>query len=423
MQPLKKLEKMLPLPKFRFLFLCLMILALPSIEAPKNLFLVLFLIIAAILEISFYRSKSFLWGEWDNIFLLIVFTAALSSFYAGMPHLEEWKGFRVLLTAILTGWLLSRTQISKARSISIFLIIILATLPPLLWGLYELFILHSKSTLELHSVGHVNHSAIYLVMIYGATLTLCLDSFNQQKKVAVLNNYEQPLLILLSLLFFTSLIIGQSRGAFGISIILTLILIFFIPENKKIKWWGLFCLFSILSFNLIYKTTIVEKQISNQENHNILSSRDKVWNVSMEAARFNPILGIGMSNWHFISLNQLKSSVEKRHKTFNPDEYYFPGHSHNLYLTALVERGIVGLIVTLIFMLYWLKHLISTFSWAKKTKSMLLFWGGSFSAWLATFGIGTVNTTFHHEHAILASIFLGLYINLTNNYYKKISSK
>jgi hypothetical protein len=332
MQPLKKLEKMLPLPKFRFLFLCLMILALPSIEAPKNLFLVLFLIIAAILEISFYRSKSFLWGEWDNIFLLIVFTAALSSFYAGMPHLEEWKGFRVLLTAILTGWLLSRTQISKARSISIFLIIILATLPPLLWGLYELFILHSKSTLELHSVGHVNHSAIYLVMIYGATLTLCLDSFNQQKKVAVLNNYEQPLLILLSLLFFTSLIIGQSRGAFGISIILTLILIFFIPENKKIKWWGLFCLFSILSFNLIYKTTIVEKQISNQENHNILSSRDKVWNVSMEAARFNPILGIGMSNWHFISLNQLKSSVEKRHKTFNPDEYYFPGHSHNLYL-------------------------------------------------------------------------------------------
>jgi len=396
-------------------FLTLMIISLPSIEAPKNIFLVAFLSVAIFLEINQYKKKHFSWSAWDMIFLLIVVTAGLSSLFAGMPHLEEWKGYRVLLTAILTGWLLSRIPFSKFNLISLFNMIIYSTIPPLLWGIYELFVIKTKSALQLHSVGHVNHSAIYLVMIFGATFTLCLTSFNNSKMNISLEKNKRWLLVLLSLLFFTSLIIGESRGAFGIAILLTLILLFLIPKNKKITWFGLFSLFFVLIFSVINKTPIVEKQIANQENNNILSSRDKVWNVSIEAARFNPIFGIGMSNWHFISLDQLKSSVERRHKTFNPNDYFFPGHSHNLYLTALVERGFVGLIVTFVFMGYWLRHLLISFWWAKKSNQALCLWGGSFSAWIATFGIGVVNTTFHHEHAILACLFLGLYINYTKN--------
>jgi O-antigen ligase len=118
-----------------------------------------------------------------------------------------------------------------------------------------------------------------------------------------------------------------------------------------------------------------------------------------------------MSNWHFISLDQLKKSVESRGEKFNSDNYYFPGHSHNLYLSALVERGIVGLIVTFIFMLAWIASLIKTFGRLRRSTEETLLWAGSFSAWVATFGIGLVNTTFHHEHAILACLFLGLYVS------------
>lgn len=106
----------------------------------------------------------------------------------------------------------------------------------------------------------------------------------------------------------------------------------------------------IVMLTFFLKVGIIEKKINYQKANNSLSYRDKVWNVSIEAARFAPLLGIGMSNWHFINLDLLKKSIELRQGEFNPGDYEFPGHSHNLYLTALVERGVIGLMVTLIFM-------------------------------------------------------------------------
>jgi O-antigen ligase len=173
-----------------------------------------------------------------------------------------------------------------------------------------------------------------------------------------------------------------------------------------------------LLLSVVLNTDIVQKQITNQENHNVLAYRDRVWNVSLEASRFHPILGIGMSNWHFITIDQLKESVESRDEIFNPDQYAFPGHSHNLYLTALVERGVVGLIVIFLFMFAWIRQLIKTYNWAKKSNEASFLWGGSLSAWVATHGIGFVNTTFHHEHAILACLLLGIFLSYTRLYNK-----
>ncbi len=174
---------------------------------------------------------------------------------------------------------------------------------------------------------------------------------------------------------------------------------------------------------MTFKSSIIEKQIANQKANNILAHRDKVWNVSIEAARFSPFLGIGLSNWHFITLEHLKKSTEKRGKEFDSEDYVFPGHSHSLYLSALVERGILGLLITLMFCAFWIGHIISSFNWAKKSNQSICLWGASLSAWIATFGIGFVNTTFHHEHAILACLFLGLYLSYTNEFLKKNNRK
>jgi hypothetical protein len=45
------------------------------------------------------------------------------------------------------------------------------------------------------------------------------------------------------------------------------------------------------------------------------------------------------------------------------------------------------------------------------SSNCMYFWAGSLSAWITTFGIGIVNSTFHHEHAILAMILLGLHLS------------
>jgi O-antigen ligase len=394
-----------------------MIVSLPSVEGPKNIFLVFYLVTRLLTEFLTFKQKQFHWSYWDSMFLTIVVTALLSTIFAGMPHLEEWKGYKVLLTAILTGWFLSRARYTQENYQFLFKLIVLSTLPPLIWGLYEHLVIHSRETLEIHSVGHVNHSAIYLVMIFGAALGWFLSTLNIKKEM-LQKKLQTILLGMLSLLFFISLIIGQSRGAFGIGVILGLSIIILLGKNKKIKWIGIATIIGILVLTVLLKTNIVQKQITNTENNNVLAFRDRVWNVSLEASRFSPLFGIGMSNWHFISLDQLKKSVESRGEIFNAEKYYFPGHSHNLYLSALVERGIVGLIVTFIFMLAWIVSLIKTFGGAKRSTEETLLWAGSFSAWVATFGIGLVNTTFHHEHAILACLFLGLYIS-----YKSVFKK
>jgi O-antigen ligase len=398
--------------------LALLILSLPSLEAPKNFFLVGFLMTRLISEIMQFKKGLGLWNSWDTLFMLIVFTALLSTLYAGMPYLEEWKGYGVLMTAILTGWFLSRAHYSRENYQGLFKLIILGAVPPLLWGLYQYFIIHTKPDLQLHSVGHVNHSAIYLVMIFGASFGWFLSHLNLNKFKFKFSNFDVLASGILSLIFFVSLIIGQSRAAFGVGIILGLIAIYFLGKNTKIKIAGMISIISIVIFSIVLRTGVVEKQIANQKVNNVLSSRDRVWNVSLEASRFHPLVGIGLSNWHFITIEQLRGSVESRGEKFNPNNYYFPGHSHNLYLSALVERGFVGLLVTLLFMIFWMKHLISTFNWAKKTTQASYLWAGSLSAWVATYGIGFVNTTFHHEHAILACLFLGLYLSYTRAFFK-----
>ena len=396
--------------------LSLMIVSLPSVEAPKNFFLVGYLLTRIIFEFLEWKQRKLKWTNWDSLFLTFVSTAFLSTIFAGMPHLEEWKGYLVLLTAILTGWLLSRAQYSQENYQGLFIIIVLSAIPPLLVGLYQYLIIHTKPNLQLYSVGHVNHSAIYLVMIFGASLGWFLSHFSLDKFKIKLSNLYLIALGILSLIFFVSLIIGQSRAAFGVGSILGLLIINFVVKSKKIKLIGCISIMLIILFSIVLKTGVIEKQISNQEANNVLSSRDKVWNVSLEASRFSPLFGIGLSNWHFITLDQLKKSVEDRGKIFDTNNYYFPGHSHNHYLSALVERGVVGLLVTLTFMLLWIGHIIKTFKWAIKTKDSIRLWSGSLSAWVTTFGVGFVNTTFHHEHAILACLFLGIYLSYTRQY-------
>jgi len=394
-----------------------MIVSLPSLEAPKNIFLVGFLVTRLISEVNQFKKGKKLWGGWDSIFATIVFTALLTTIFAGFPGLEEWKGYKVLLTAILTGWFLSRTYYSENEYQLLFKLIILSTIPPLIWGLYEYLVIHSRASLEVHSVGHVNHSAIYLVMIFGASLAWLLSHLNAKKEKVTLS-WQITLLGILSLLFFISLIIGESRGASGIAVILAMMLCLLLPLKKYLKLFGVLFISSMLILTVAVNAPIVKKQIINQENNNVLSARDRIWNVSIEAARFHPLLGIGLSNWHFINLDQLKKSVEDRGEIFDSRIYSFQGHSHNLYLSALVERGIVGLFVTFLFMVAWIRHLIKTFQWAKKSIERTYLWGGSLSAWVATFGIGFVNTTFHHEHAILACLFLGIYLSYTRLFLK-----
>jgi O-antigen ligase len=405
-----------PLKYLELIFLSLMLLSLPSFEAPKNIFLILFL--ATSLYRQYNKKTKDPWSLWDWIFLSYIASAFLSALFAGITNGAEWLGFRSILIWTGFAWLLSRTQYESRDITWIIWVTILGTLPPLAWGLIQYMMIHTKDTLQLHSVGHVNHSAIYLGIILGAALSVTLSIWRDVgliKRIGV---------ILLPIIFFVSIIIGQSRGVFAISLIRLSLIIFLIPNPKKIKAIA-FALFAIiLALMPVMNAAIIQKQITNQNANNTLSNRDLVWNVSIEAARFYPFFGVGNGNWNRITLEDLKKSREERGVPFDEKNYAIQyGHSHSLYLTVLVERGVIGFTALLAFMGAWLGTLIKSYRKLKISDQGSSIWGASLSAWIVTCGVGFVNSTFHHEHAILALLFLGLHLGLLKYHKTKGRSK
>jgi O-antigen ligase len=391
-----------PLKYLELVFLSLMLLSLPSLEAPKNIFLILFLAIS--LYRQYLKKTIDPWKLWDWIFFSYIASAFLSAAFAGIPNGSEWGGFSSFLIWTGFAWLLSRTQYNQKEITWIIWVTILGTLPPLAWGLIEYMVIHTKDALQLHSVGHVNHSAIYLGIILGAALSVTLSIWRDVGFI------KKTGLILLPIVFFVS-IIGQSRGVFGISLIRLTLIILLIPNPKKIKAIA-FALFAIiLGLMPLMNAAIIQKQIVSQNEKNTLSDRDRVWNVSIEAARFYPIFGVGNGNWNRITLEDIKKSRAERDAPFDEKNYIIQyGHSHSLYLTSLVERGVVGFIVLIGFMGSWLITLIKSYHKLKSSTQGSYIWGASLSAWIVTCGVGIVNSTFHHEHAILALLFLGLHL-------------
>ena len=393
--------------KLKFLeltFLSLFLAFLPSLEAPKNIFLAGYLITALYRQSQLPPSK---WSIWDWVFLSLIASSFLSALFPFVAGGSEWKGFRGMLLWIAFGWTLFRTDYSFEEKKYLFILSILMTFPPLLWGLAQLLILFSKDSLQLHSVGHVNHSAIYLCMMAGAALSLLLSQLQGTQKKYVF------ITALLFIFIISSVIISQSRGAFGVAFLLASVLIFLSKLAVKIKTISLSLLTIFLVIIIfIIPAPIIEKQIANQNNHDILAGRDKVWRVALEVARLNPLFGIGGGNLKQINIDQLKSSVESRGETFNTEEFSINyHHPHNIYLSNLVDRGILGFIIFLNFMLIWLITLIKSYKKLNQDSKAMLFIMGSFSAWTTIFGIGFVNTTFHHENALLALFFLSLHLN------------
>jgi O-antigen ligase len=408
--------KKLPLINLELTFFSLMLLSLPSLEAPKNIFLVLFVVTASIRQV---RTKSLvIWGHWDWMFLAVITTAFLSTIFAGLAPGDEWRGFRTLLAFMSIGWLISRSKYSSKQLGWIFWLTILSALPPLCWGLVQYLVLHTKSSLELYSVGHVNHSAIYLTMIFGATFGLLLSFLKDS------NAIKQTSMILLTTIFYVALLVGSSRAAVGIAIILTILFSFMFVKSLRLKLIFISFLTLLTLPTFFFSSGVIDRQLQLQSTNQTLNGRAEIWHATIEAARLYPLFGIGIDNRANVTEDIIKKSVESRHEFFNKDYYNFNfKHAHSFYLANIAERGILGFMATLCFILMWLQSLIKSYSQAKLDNQSAYLWMGSMSAWLATFGIGLVNTTFHHEHGILACLFLGLHLSYLNTRRIKLKRK
>ncbi len=382
----------------RFLFLLGLMFFLPSVEVPKNLFALLFVFSWVI-----HCIKNKYWGgKWlviDSIFLLWILIDILVSINAIITHQLSGDNYRDIIRFVLIAWVLSRTYFSKERLTEASIIALIGTIIALIYG----YISGQGELKELHSVGHLNHTAIFLVLAYSISLSLLLFNLKNLKK------FQKVTLVVITILLLLSIIDTDSRAAFGLLVIISLIDFFYFLVKKRSKSLSIIFL-SVVTFIgilFIFNPPEALERIQAQESFLDDDERSRIRNFSYYAYKANPYLGVGFGNFSQITMDDVKPYIIADKGVFDINLYLESAHPHNVYYNYLTSGGIL---IFSIFLFFWFYVIWIIFKLNKREENYWIV-VSSIGVVMVNLLIGLVNTTLHHEHAILSMFVLGLLIS------------
>lgn len=380
-----------------FMFLGVLIF-LPGVEALKNIFAFLF-----VLSWILTASKENYWGgKWqtiDTIFLLWILADIIVSINAVISHQLPGSNFTDVIRFILLGWILSRTDFTNEKNSNLAFVSLIATIVTLAFSYYST----GGILKELHSVGHINHTAIFLLIAYSISSSLLTVNFDK------LNKYQKIILLLVTLILFFSTIDTGSRAAFGLLVVITLLDFIYIIIRKR-KFLLFFILASISFFIAIIFINDPPNALQRiLDSEHILQddTREKINNLSYYAFKENPLLGIGFGNYGHLEIEDIIDEVLNKKGVFDISQFQVSSHPHNVYYNYLVSGGILIFSVFAWFWIYVI-WLIFKIRLTIENEWIVL---SSIGVLIINLGIGWVNTTLHHEHAILSMFILGLLIS------------
>jgi len=373
---------------------------LPLYEAPKS---IAWLVFVVAWLASRVRSRDFgsRWDRWDSVIALWIASGFVVAAFAGL-HRDEWRGALDPLRYGVVLWLLKRSPYSSRERMAVFYSLVASVLIGLVIGYWRLKAGEAQY-LQLNSVGHVNHTAIYLAIMLGACATWIFCGGG----LAAAG---------MTVLLLASLVITTSRGSLGVALAMLIVL--------AAAWWPRSPRPAIAAALLVAGTMavawlggaeVIRKHQQDVQNENVLSYRDGIWRAAVVAWQRYPAFGIGMDNYKLVNLERLKAWRAESGKGFDPARYAEYPHAHSLYLTALAERGVLGSVPLLALLGAWLVALVRRRPARDTPPDEWLWWGCAASAFFITTGVGLVNTTLHHEHGILAAMFLGLWLSISSD--------
>jgi hypothetical protein len=380
---------------FKFILLCALLVSLPLIEAPKNI-AAFFLVVFWVFDSWHAKDWGGKWRIIDSIFLSWILVDIVVTFNAAFTHNYSIGGFNDIFRFVVIGWVISRLRLSHKQMIMATIALIVSTLLTILYAYVDC---DGGECLELYSVGHVNHTAIFLVSAYSVALSLLVFQYREFHALV-------KVMLLICLLILGYIVVDtNSRAAFGLLIIVTFLILMWAVFYYKNK----FIIFSFVALIAIQSSVYDATPLINKFNKYLdaptESQRQKIRNLSYYAFLTNPVLGVGFANFHEIDIAYIKNTVIKYTGNFDYWAYKPSSHAHNLYYGYLVHGGIVAFSVMIwfwfyIFYLVW--RLRGQHNW------LLL---SAISLTLINLGIGLVNSTLHHEHAIFTMFILGMFIS------------
>jgi O-antigen ligase len=341
------------------------------------------------------------WDAWDTLALAWIASGFVSAAFAGLHH-REWISAVDILRYAAILWLLKRSRYDEAALRVLLAGIVLGTLAALAWGYYGLRITGERSTLGLKSVGHVNHSAIYLAITFGIVLMWVRAKWNSDRAVG------RALGLTFILAFGLSLIVMESRAAVGAAFVVALCLlgVHSVRSGQK-AWVVLLGAIAIGGALLAANPSVVRKNTHLLNESIFLAYRDAVWRTGLKAWREFPVFGVGMGNYSQIDVERIEEWSRNRGEPFDRASLRTQSHAHSLYVNTLVERGVAGFAVLLAVLGAWGWALVRHIPAAGDAPVRWTYWGGASAAWLVAIVVGTVNTTLHHEHALVSMLLLG----------------
>lgn len=387
---------------WEFTLLLGIVLVLPSLEAPKNIFWIVY--VAAWLFNRARRSDyGGPWDGWDTLILAWVVSSYFIAFFAGQPN-DEWDGANDVLRYTSMLWLIKRSGYSALQLNILLRAIVVATLLSLAWGLWNWLGSKSVKALELNSVGHVNHSAIFMAIVFGAAASSLMASLRQNRVWIFVG-------VLAVVSLGSAVFLSSSRAA--VLAMLLLCLGLGLAWLRRSRWVLLILVLmasTAATAAYLAKIEVVKKQQINAQENNVLSYREGIWATAITAWRKYPWFGVGMHNFNQISPDETRTWVEESGRSYNRNLYLNSSHAHSLYLNTLAERGAIGAGILLLVLLAWIITLLRRLPRKEDPYIAWALWGSSFSALFITVAVGFVNTTLHHEHGMLAMLLLGMFL-------------
>jgi O-antigen ligase len=379
---------------------------LPLLEAPKNL---AWLGYAAAWLANRVRARDFggRWDGWDTLFALWIASGFVVAAAAQFGEFRggEWGGAMDLLRYASIGWLVKRGGYDARVQRWALGALVVSTLLGLAIGYARMWSGIGKSgTLQLYSVGHVNHSAIYIAIVLGIWAAWFFAAVREWSGVARLVGAT------VFAILFIGLASTASRAAVGAGIAALVLL--------AVAWWSrsrvplaivAAAIGLVIAGAAVLRTDLVQKQAQYEAQGNPLSHRDTNWRTGTAAWKRQPWFGIGMDNYSQLTAERLKAWHAQAGEPFDPARFvYFP-HAHSLYMNTLAERGIFGFAVLFLVLGAWGWGLVRARPGPGTTRDGWTLWGASASGLVVTLAAGLLNTTLHHEHGILAALLLGLW--------------
>jgi O-antigen ligase len=360
-------------------------LVLPLYEAPKNIFCLLYLVTWTFNRLR-ARDAGGPWDTWDTLIAAWIASGFAVAPFAAL-HGNEWHGAADLLRYGSVLWMAKRTRFSERETNAVLGALVASALIGLAQALARLYA-GAAPTLQLNSVGHVNHTAIYLAIMLG----LCASWLFAGKNRLVAGIASAAVLY--------ALFVTASRGAIAAGLVMLLVL--------GAAWWrrerwplgiAAAAVAIALLAGILGGAEVVKKQQANMEAGVVLSYRDKVWALALETWRAHPWFGVGPDNFEKVARAQVD----------DPNRSLYP-HPHNLYIGALVERGVVGAAPLAAVLVAWPLWLVRRRPRREASEQEWLLWSAAGGAWMVTALVGVVNTTLNQEHGMLAALLLGLWL-------------